>query len=178
MNGWHPADQSCRSVVLTTSWFDAVLFNLDGVVTYTARIYATAWAQTFDAFLKRWSQEHNIPFAPFTPQDYLSYVDGRPRTDAIRTFTAVHGVSLPEGEQSDGPKRDTVHGLSARKNLAFLADIRNNGIDVIPLVPAAAEPVASICRSATTNFAHIRQMYKRLECTDCSGRRRLGGRRV
>jgi beta-phosphoglucomutase family hydrolase len=132
MNGRRSADQSSRSVVLTTSRFDAVLFDLDGVVTDTARIHATAWAQTFDAFLKRWSQEHNIPFAPFTPQDYLSYVDGRPRTDAIRTFTAVRGVSLPEGEQSDGPERDTIRGLSARKDLAFLADIRNNGIDVYP----------------------------------------------
>jgi beta-phosphoglucomutase family hydrolase len=132
MNGEHPADQISRPVVLMTSRFDAVLFDLDGVVTDTARVHATAWAQTFDAFLKRWSQEHDIPFVPFTPGDYLSYVDGRPRTDAIRTFTAVRGVSLPEGEQSDGPERDTVHGLSARKNLAFVADIRNNGVDVYP----------------------------------------------
>jgi beta-phosphoglucomutase-like phosphatase (HAD superfamily) len=83
---------------------DAVLFDLDGVVTDTARVHAAVWTQMFDAFLKRWSQEHNIPFEPFTPHDYLSYVDGRPRTEAIRTFTACRGVSLPEGDRSDGLK--------------------------------------------------------------------------
>ena len=132
MNGTRPSQTTSGPIVLTPTQFDAVLFDLDGVVTDTASIHATAWTQMFDPFLKRWSQEHDTPFQPFTSQDYLSYVDGRPRTEAIRTFTTIRGVPLPDGDPSDSPEQDTVHGLSARKNRAFLARIRSSGVDVYP----------------------------------------------
>lgn len=124
--------QASESLVLTPARIDAALFDLDGVVTDTARVHEAAWAEMVDAFLKRWSQEHGLPFAPLTRRDYLEYFDGRPRTDAIRAFAAARGVPLPEGSPSDPADLDTVQGLAARKNRIFLDHIRNRGIDVYP----------------------------------------------
>ena len=124
--------ESSGGVVLTPTGFDAALFDLDGVVTDTARLHADAWTRMFETFLEKRSREDHRPYAPFTLQDYLAYIDGRPRTEAIRSFLAVRDVSLPEGTSSDGPNEDTVHGLSARKSLLFLDYIRTSGVDVYP----------------------------------------------
>jgi beta-phosphoglucomutase family hydrolase len=134
---------SCRAVLIAAQ-LDAVLFDLDGVVTDTTSVHAAAWTRTFESFLKRWSQKHNTPFEPFTRQDYLSYVDGRPRTDAIRTFIARRGALLPEGNPSDGPDQDTVHGLSTRKNLAFLAQVRCDGVDIYPSTVALIHQLRAV----------------------------------
>lgn len=112
--------------------FDAVLFDLDGVVTDTARVHLAAWTRMFDEFLERRASEEGQPLGPFTPQEYLRYVDGRPRYDGIRTFLAARGISLPNGTADDGPKRDTVYGLGARKTGYFLEHIRRHGVDVYP----------------------------------------------
>ncbi|WP_137390393.1 HAD-IA family hydrolase [Rhodoligotrophos defluvii] len=119
-------------VVLTRRRFATVLFDLDGVVTDTARVHAAAWTQVFDAFLQERAQEDTVPFVPFTRADYQAYVDGRPRLEAIRAFLPARNLSLPEGDPSDGPDRDTVHGLGARKNRLFLDHIRAHGVDVYP----------------------------------------------
>ncbi|HJU16892.1 MAG TPA: beta-phosphoglucomutase family hydrolase [Stellaceae bacterium] len=132
MSGTRSPEQGSGPVVLTLARFAAVLFDLDGVVTDTARIHEAAWADMFDAFLQRWSQQHGIPFEPLTRQDYLKYFDGRPRSEAIRAFAAARGVPLPEGAPSDGAEHDTVQGLAARKNRIFLDRIRDRGIDVYP----------------------------------------------
>jgi beta-phosphoglucomutase-like phosphatase (HAD superfamily) len=124
--------QGSDPVVLTPARFDAVLFDLDGVVTDTARVREAAWAEMFDPLLQRWSQEHGVPFAPLSRQDSLSYFDGRPRTAAIRTFAAARNVPLPEGAPSDPAERDTVQGLAARRNRVFLDRIHDRGIEVYP----------------------------------------------
>lgn len=132
MNAPRPPEQGSGPAVLDPARFRAVLFDLDGVVTDTARIHAKAWAEMFDDFLERWSREHGTSFAPLTRQDYLAYFDGRLRTEAIRAFAAARGVALTEGAQSDGPEHDTVRGLAARKNQIFRVYLRNQGIDVYP----------------------------------------------
>ena len=126
-----PPDDSSSVVVLARE-FSAVVFDLDGVVTNTAGVHAAAWTEALDVFLQKRAQKDNVPFAPFTPADYRTYVDGRPRLEAIRTFLAARSIALPEGKASDGPDRDTVHGLGARKNQLFLDRVRTHGVDVYP----------------------------------------------
>jgi beta-phosphoglucomutase family hydrolase len=98
--------------------FDAVLFDLDGVLTDTARVHAEAWKRMFDGFLRSWAQGHDLPFREFAYEaDYLPYVDGKPRYDGVRSFLASRGIVLPEGGPEDPPEAVTVHGLGNRKNV-------------------------------------------------------------
>ena len=86
-----------ESVTISRRDFDAAIFDLDGVLTDTARVHAAAWKAVFDAFLQRWAQPHGVTFQPFDIEaDYLDYVDGRPRYDGIRSFL-VHPGHKPSG---------------------------------------------------------------------------------
>lgn len=110
---------------------DGVLFDLDGVVTPTAAVHEQAWAALFNWFLT----EHGDGVADrsdFTPADYQTYVDGKPRYDGVRTFLASRGVTLPEGEPSDPPGHDTVCALGNRKNAEFNTIIDRDGIAPYP----------------------------------------------
>src|SRR5512142_1109376 len=105
-----------ESITLSRHDFDAAIFDLDGVLTETARVHAAAWKAVFDAFLERWAQRHSLAFQPFDIEvDYLEHVDGRPRHDGIRTFLAARGINLPEGSEHDPEDADTVHALGKRK---------------------------------------------------------------
>ena len=110
-----------ESVTIRRSDFDAAIFDLDGVLTETARVHAAAWKAVFDAFLERWAERHALAFQPFDiGADYLKYVDGRPRHEGIRTFLAARGISLPEGSEHDPEDAETVHALGKRKTGLFL----------------------------------------------------------
>jgi trehalose 6-phosphate phosphatase len=119
-----------------TSYFngpDAAVFDLDGVVTFTARVHAAAWKELFDGYLRARAQRSGEPFRPFDAgQDYRTYVDGKPRYDGVRSFLASRGIQLPEGTSSDSPERETIRGLGNRKNELFVAKIREMGVDVDP----------------------------------------------
>jgi beta-phosphoglucomutase family hydrolase len=106
--------------------FAAVLFDLDGVLTPTADIHQRAWATMFDEYL--------LPrdMAPFSDDDYLRYVDGRPRFDGVRTFLASRGITLPEGDRDDPPGDGSVSALGNRKNVVFLDILRRDGIAPYP----------------------------------------------
>ena len=107
------------------------LFDMDGVLTNTARVHAAAWKQMFDAFLKRWSDEHTEGFVPFDPHDdYDRYVDGRTRSDGVRAFLASRGISLPEGDPDDAPTALTIFGLGNNKNDLVLDRLAKDGVDV------------------------------------------------
>ncbi|MDW5327571.1 beta-phosphoglucomutase family hydrolase [Plantactinospora sp. KLBMP9567] len=107
----------------------ACLFDLDGVLTQTARVHNAAWAETFDEFLRRWSEATGEPFRPYDPgDDYNRYVDGRPRADGVRTFLASRQITLPEGEPGDPPTVDTVNGVGNRKNVVLLQRIHEDGV--------------------------------------------------
>jgi beta-phosphoglucomutase family hydrolase len=109
----------------------ACLFDLDGVLTQTAKIHAAAWKEMFDAFLLDRSQRTGEPFRPFElPADYLEHVDGKLRTDGVRAFLASRGIVLPEGSDDDPPTAETVHGLGTRKNALVLELIRSRGVEV------------------------------------------------
>ncbi len=105
------------------------LFDLDGVLTETAKVHDAAWAEMFDSFLRERSRSTGAQFVPFDPVgDYDQYVDGKPRVDGTRSFLASRGIDLPEGSEDDSPDAKTVHGLGNRKNQILLAKIRSDGV--------------------------------------------------
>lgn len=109
----------------------ACLFDLDGVLTETAKVHAAAWKEMFDAFLRDRSRQTGEPFRPFEiATDYVEFVDGRLRQDGVRAFLASRGITLPEGTLDDSPTALTVHGLGRRKNSLFLEVLRRDGVDV------------------------------------------------
>ena len=109
----------------------ACLFDLDGVLTQTAKIHAAAWKEMFDAFLRERAAQTGESFEPFDPvADYDEYVDGKPRYDGVRSFLAARGIALPEGTPDDPPDAATVHGLGNRKNELVLAMIERQGVEV------------------------------------------------
>jgi beta-phosphoglucomutase family hydrolase len=113
------------SVTISRRDFDAAIFDLDGVLTETARLHAAAWKAVFDTFLQGWAQRHGLAFQPFDIEaDYLGYVDGRPREDDIRSFLAARSISLPEGSEHDPEDADTVRALGERKTRLFLQALK------------------------------------------------------
>ncbi|GAA4779366.1 beta-phosphoglucomutase family hydrolase [Streptomyces sanyensis] len=108
----------------------ACLFDLDGVLTRTAKVHAAAWKEMFDGFLRARAEREGTVFTPFDAvEDYDEYVDGRPREDGVRTFLASRGVRLPEGSPEDPPGAETVNGLGTRKNTLVLRRIREDGVE-------------------------------------------------
>ncbi|ALG14303.1 beta-phosphoglucomutase family hydrolase [Kibdelosporangium phytohabitans] len=105
----------------------ALLFDLDGVLTGTAELHKQAWKRTFDDFVAGREGQR-----PFSEQDYLDYVDGRPRADGVRTFLAARGIHLPEGDPDDPPSAETVNGVGNRKNELLLSIIENEGVRPYP----------------------------------------------
>jgi len=106
------------------------LFDLDGVLTKTAKVHDAAWKEMFDDFLRDRSRQTGQPFVPFDPvKDYDEYVDGKPREDGTRAFLASRGIDLPEGGEGDPPEAQTIHGLSNRKNQIVLQRIHTDGVE-------------------------------------------------
>jgi beta-phosphoglucomutase family hydrolase len=106
------------------------LFDLDGVLTQTARVHAAAWKEMFDAYLRDRSWETGEPFRPFAIEtDYAMYVDGKLRQDGVRSFLESRGIELPEGTSEDAPNTLTINGLGNRKNQLVLDIIERNGVD-------------------------------------------------
>lgn len=109
----------------------ACLFDLDGVLTQTAKVHAAAWQEMFDAYLRERSARTGEAFAPFTlPDDYAAHVDGKLREDGVRDFLMSRGITLPEGTPADPPTAETVHGLGTRKNDLVLSLIHRRGVEV------------------------------------------------
>ncbi|MFI6785283.1 HAD family hydrolase [Micromonospora sp. NPDC050276] len=139
----------------------ACLFDLDGVLTQTARVHNAAWTQTFDEFLQQRATASGQPFQPFDPgPDYNRYVDGRPRADGVRTFLASRGIVLPEGSPDDPPEAETVNGVGNRKNVLLLQRLRTDGVEVYPgsvrYLKAATE--AGLRRAVVTASANGREV--------------------
>lgn len=113
--------------------YDAVLFDLDGVITNTANLHATCWKQMFDEYLRKRAQQRSEAFRPFDlATDYRLYVDGKPRFDGARDFLRSRGIQLPEGHLNDPANVETVHGLGNRKN-----DLVNRAIAEVGVEPYA-----------------------------------------
>lgn len=111
----------------------ACLFDLDGVLTETAKVHDKAWKQTFDEYLRGRAEREGGKFVPFDAgSDYNEYVDGKPRYDGVRSFLASRGIELPEGDPADPPDAETVCGIGNRKNQLVLKLMKDDGVDPYP----------------------------------------------
>ena len=116
-------------VTLSPRDYDAVLFDMDGVLTQTAGMHAAAWKQLFDTFLERRSAASGQPFLPFDiDTDYRQYVDGKPRYDGVASFLQSRGIELAWGTDQDGPDVQSVHGLGNRKDAHFMDELSRHGV--------------------------------------------------
>ncbi|MGI0070672.1 MAG: HAD family hydrolase [Thermoplasmata archaeon] len=107
----------------------ACLFDLDGVLTRTAELHAAAWKQMFDDFLRGRAAQAGTLFVPFDLKtDYDNYLDGKPRSDGVRSFLTARRIVLPDGTPDDPPTAETVAGLGNRKNQLVLQLIRQTGV--------------------------------------------------
>lgn len=109
------------------SQISVLLFDLDGVLTTTATLHTAAWTDAFDAFLVARAADgiatDGEDLSPFTEQDYLDYVDGRPRIDGVRSFLTARGIVVDD---------DAVAQIAQSKNDAFTATLRRDGVDPYP----------------------------------------------
>jgi beta-phosphoglucomutase family hydrolase len=137
----------------------ACLFDLDGVLVQTAKLHAAAWKETFDAFLRTRAARTGERFVPFDDvADYDEYVDGKPRSDGVRSFLAARKIELPEGVPSDPPDLETVSGLGSRKNELVLGLIHDRAVEAyegsiryVRAVRDAGLPRAVVSSSANTS---------------------------
>ena len=110
--------------------YDAVLFDLDGVLTRTASVHASAWKKLFDGFLEQRATQTGKPFVPFDiDADYPRYVDGKPRYDGVAAFLDSRGIELPMGGPEDGPDVQSVCALGNLKDRYFLEHLEQHGVD-------------------------------------------------
>jgi alpha,alpha-trehalase len=110
---------------------EAAVFDLDGVITFTAQVHAASWKQLFDEYLRSRQQRFGEPFREFDIEgDYRAYVDGRPRYQGVQAFLESRGINLPYGTPADLPEAETVCGLGNRKNALFLAKTEEMGVEV------------------------------------------------
>jgi trehalose-phosphatase len=111
--------------------FDAVIFDLDGVVTRTAGVHAATWKELFDEFLRKRAESEGGEFRAFDGEaDYQRYVDGKPRYDGIKSFLESRGIELEYGSPGDGADKETVCGLANKKNRLFRAHLKRDGVEV------------------------------------------------
>jgi len=138
----------------------ACLFDLDGVLTQTAKVHAAAWKEMFDAYLRERAERTGTPFVSFERADYDEYVDGKPRADGVRSFLSSRGIALPEGNPDDPPEAETVAGLGNRKNRLVLRLIHDRGVDVYEgsvryVRTARAAGMATAVVSSSTNCREV-----------------------
>jgi beta-phosphoglucomutase family hydrolase len=110
--------------------FGAAIFDMDGVITNTAVVHASAWKSTFDAYLRFRHSRFGEPFREFTGDDYRAFVDGRPRYAGVDAFLRSRGLRLPLGHPNDDPDAETVCGLGNRKNEIFNRVLDQGAVEV------------------------------------------------
>jgi beta-phosphoglucomutase family hydrolase len=117
---------------MTNNAFEAVIFDLDGVITKTAKTHSRAWKKMFDDYLIERSTKINEEFVEFTQHDYLTYVDGKPRYEGVKSFLNSRNIRIPFGKPDDIPTLETICGLGNRKNDAFINVLDKEGVEVYP----------------------------------------------
>ncbi|HIC80168.1 MAG TPA: trehalose-phosphatase [Kiloniellaceae bacterium] len=129
----HQAVPAPKRPAVSPDDLDAVLLDLDGVITETAEVHANSWKEMFDEFLRERASRLSGGFVPFDlDRDYKQFVDGKPRYEGVASFLESRGISLPQGHDRDPPDKETICGLGNRKNQLFLKAIRQNGVTTYP----------------------------------------------
>jgi beta-phosphoglucomutase family hydrolase len=139
----------------------ACLFDLDGVLTQTAKVHAAAWKQMFDDYLRRRAADKGAEFVEFDPvREYDEYVDGKPRYEGVRSFLGSRGIELPQGSPDDPPDAETIDGLGNRKNEIVLKMIHEQGVEPyegsVRYVQAARE--AGLRRAVVSSSTNCRDV--------------------
>ena len=154
-----------RGVLGLPDGITALLFDLDGVLTQTAKVHFKAWKQTFDEYLKA---RDGDSFKEFTQDDYNEYVDGMPRYDGVRTFLKSRGIELPDGSPDDPPAKETVDGIGNRKNDLVLKIIKTDGVQVydgsVAYVKAARD--AGLKRAVVSASANCKDVLESAKIAD------------
>jgi beta-phosphoglucomutase family hydrolase len=120
---------SSAVVTLSPRDYDAVLFDLDGVLTPTASVHAKAWKRLFDDLLKHRAEQTGEPFVPFdSAADYTRYVDGKPREEGAIAFLRSRGIDLPPGTESDPPGETSIRALAKLKDQYFMQALEHEGV--------------------------------------------------
>jgi beta-phosphoglucomutase family hydrolase len=141
----------------------ACLFDLDGVLTQTAKVHAAAWKSMFDDYLRGRAARTGEPFREFDAvHDYDEYVDGRPRYEGVREFLRSRGIELPQGTPDDPPSVETIDGLGNRKNELVLQLIHDKGVEPyegsVRYVHAARE--AGLRRAVVSSSTNCRDVLR------------------
>ncbi|NIP29506.1 MAG: HAD-IA family hydrolase [Candidatus Dadabacteria bacterium] len=119
------------SKAITKDKFEAVLFDLDGVLTPTEKIHAACWKEMFDNFLRNYSKQNNTEFKEFEIEsDYLKYVDGKPRYMGVKDFLESRNIDLEEGHPDAPSDEISICGLGNKKNELFNKKIKNEKVEV------------------------------------------------
>ena len=166
----------------------ACLFDLDGVLTQTAKVHAAAWKQMFDDYLRQRAEREGGKFVPFdASEDYNEYVDGKPRYEGVHSFLESRGIELPQGTPEDPPSAETVDGLGNRKNELVLELIHDQGVQAyegsVRYVKAARDVgLARAVVSSSTNCrdvlvaAGIDGLFEHIVDGHVAGREHLKGK--
>ncbi|MDZ7844999.1 MAG: beta-phosphoglucomutase family hydrolase [Anaerolineales bacterium] len=110
---------------------DAVIFDLDGVITESTALHSLAWKKMFDQFLKNHAREADKPFHEFSHEDdYLAFVDGKPRYKGVQSFLESRGIQLPYGDPEQEPGQDTICSLGNLKNHYYNQLLEEKGVDI------------------------------------------------
>jgi beta-phosphoglucomutase family hydrolase len=141
----------------------ACLFDLDGVLTQTAKVHAAAWKEMFDSYLRERAERTGEAFVPFDAgDDYDEYVDGKPRYNGVKSFLQSRGIELPDGTPDDSPGTETIDGLGNRKNELVLALIERDGVEAyegsVRYVKAARD--AGLRRAVVSSSANCRDVLE------------------
>lgn len=118
-----------------TAPFEAVISDMDGVLTRTATLHERAWKLMFEQYLGTRREQDTS----FSSSDYRAFVDGKPRYDGVRDFLASRSIELEPGDPADDSSADTLCGLGNRKNELFLALLEREGIHVFEDAVAALD---------------------------------------
>jgi beta-phosphoglucomutase family hydrolase len=139
---------------------EGCLFDLDGVLTKTAKVHAAAWKEMFDDYLRTRGGDDFVPFD--AGADYDEYVDGKPRYEGVQSFLQSRGIELPRGEPHDPPDSETVDGLGNRKNELVLRLIRERGVEAyegsVRYVRAARD--AGLHRAVVSSSTNCREVLE------------------
>jgi beta-phosphoglucomutase family hydrolase len=142
---------------------EACLFDLDGVLTETAKVHAAAWKQMFDEYLRDRAERTGEQCVPFDARhDYDEYVDGKPRYDGVRSFLESRGIELPPGRPDDPPSAETIDGLGNRKNELVQELIERDGVEAydgsVAYVRAARD--AGLRRAVVSSSTNCRDVLE------------------
>jgi beta-phosphoglucomutase family hydrolase len=177
-----------KSKQVNRGQYDAVLFDLDGVITNTANLHATCWKQMFDGYLRKRAKQRGEAFRPFdVATDYRLHVDGKPRFDGVRDFLKSRGIQLPEGNTDDPAEVETVCGLGNRKNdlvnhaiadvgvepydgsVQFIHQLRRNGFKIA--VVTSSQNCTAVLRAAKLDdFFEVRVDGNTIEAEGLAGK--------